>query len=595
MGNGTLRLLSRLGRYFVPYIGHIVFSMLCMAVVGATAGITAWLVKPVLDDIFINKDVWKLQMVPLGLLALYFAKGVCRYVQSYLMRWVGERVVLQMREDFVRNLMSRELAFFDRHSTGHLMAMVTSDVGSMYQAIPNLIQVLRTLFTVAGLLVVLVMRDLQLALLALVAFPFAAYPLRRIAVLLRSYAKRSQQQVGDLSNVMQETFSGVQVVKSFRSEGREIGRFRATAERLFGLGMKVARVNEVTAPMMEFVGAVGAALIIWYGGRAVLQGTSTPGEFFSFLTALFMLYDPLKRAGTLGNGIQMAMASAERVFAVMDRPVAACERGGALVLEGPVRDVTFEAVHFRYGDGQEEVLKGVSLRAQRGQMVALVGLSGGGKSTVLKLLPRFYDVTSGAVRINGTDVREFTLESLRGAISLVTQDTFLFNDTIRANILLGRPDAGEDAVRAAAAAAHAHAFIQALPQGYDTVVGERGDLLSGGQRQRIAIARAILKDAPILLLDEATSALDSTSEQAVQAALDALMEGRTSFVIAHRLATVRHADCIHVLEDGVVVEAGNHAELLAREGAYAHFCRLQFAGDKGTDGAARFPEAPPEL
>jgi subfamily B ATP-binding cassette protein MsbA len=565
-----------------------------MAVVGATAGITAWLVKPVLDDIFINKDVWKLQMVPVALLALYFTKGVCRYAQSYVMRWVGEKAILQMRVDFMANLQYRALAFFDQNSTGRLMAMVTSDVGNMQQAIPALIQMARTVFTLLGLLFVLFFRDWKLALLAVVVFPLAAYPLRRIGVLIRSYSRRSQERVGDLSNVLQEAFSGIEVVKSFRSEQREISRFRNSAEHLLGLGMKHARLNEATAPMIEFVGAIGAALIIWYGGRQVLTGAATPGEFFSFLAALFMLYDPLKRTGMLGNQMQTAIASAERVFAVMDQPLAGCECGGTLVLDRDIRDVTLEDVHFHYVEDKDEVLRGVSLVARRGQIVALVGLSGGGKSTVLKLLPRFYDPQSGAVRINGTDVREYTLESLRDAIALVTQDTFLFNDTVRANILVGRLEADEESVVAAAKAAHAHEFIAALPQGYDTVVGERGDLLSGGQRQRIAIARAILKDAPILLLDEATSALDSASEKAVQAALETLMKGRTSFVIAHRLATVRHADQIHVIQDGVVVESGNHEVLLARGGEYARFCRLQFAGEKQPGSPAALPAAPPE-
>ncbi|HSH69376.1 MAG TPA: ABC transporter ATP-binding protein, partial [Deferrisomatales bacterium] len=447
-----------------------------------------------------------------------------------------------------------------------------------------LIQMARTVFTVLGLLFVLFFRDWKLALLAVVVFPLAAYPLRRIGVLIRSYSKRSQERVGDLSNVLQETFSGIEVVKSFRSEQREISRFRHSAEHLFRLGMKHARVNEATAPMMEFVGAIGAALIIWYGGRQVLSGASTPGEFFSFLTALFMLYDPLKRTGMLGNQVQVAIASAERVFAVMDQPMAGSECGGPLALDRDIRDVTLEDVRFRYVEDKDEVLRGVSLGAERGQMVALVGLSGGGKSTVLKLLPRFYDPRAGVVRINGTDIREYTLETLRDAIALVTQDTFLFNDTVRANILVGRSDADDAAVRAAAEAAYAREFIEALPDGYDTVVGERGDLLSGGQRQRIAIARAILKDAPILLLDEATSALDSASEKAVQAALDTLMKGRTSFVIAHRLATVRHADQIHVIQNGVVVESGTHDDLLARGGEYARFCALQFAGEQRDPG-----------
>ncbi|MDF1554270.1 MAG: ABC transporter transmembrane domain-containing protein [Deferrisomatales bacterium] len=576
----SLTILSRLGTYFVPYVGRIVLSILCMAVVGSTAGATAWLVKPVLDEIFIQHDVIKLQIMPFLILGLYAVKGAARYAQSFIMRWIGERVILQMREDVMANFQRRDVAFFDRHTTGPLMNLALGDVGQMYAAIPSLIQMLRSGFTVAGLLFVLFFRDWQLALLALVVFPLAAYPVRRIGILLRSYARRSQEESGALLGIIQEAFSGIEIVKTFRAEEREIGRFRASGERLFRIGMKRARLHEVTAPMMEFLGAVGAALIIWYGGNQVLTGTSTPGEFFSFLAALFMLYDPLKRSGNLINAVQTALASADRVFGMLDSPIGGSEVDGPRTLGGDVEEVRFDGVVFCYDETKGEVLKGIDLMSRQGQMVALVGLSGGGKSTILRLLPRFYDPQAGSISINGVDIREYTVASLRDAIALVTQDTFLFNDTVRANILVGRADADDAAVRAAAEAAHAREFIETLPDGYDTVVGERGDLLSGGQRQRIAIARAILKDAPILLLDEATSALDSASEKAVQAALDTLMKGRTSFVIAHRLATVRHADQIHVIQDGMVVESGTHDDLLARDGEYARFCALQFAGER---------------
>jgi len=576
-----LYLIRRLGAYFVPFWKHILFSFACMGVVGATAGVSAWLVKPVLDDIFIRQDAWKLKVLPLAILGLYLAKGVCRYLQSYLMRWVGESVVLRMRSDLLASLQRRDLAFYDRNSTGSLIARVTNDVGAMQRAIPDLIQLLRQAFTVLGLAFVLFYRDWKLALVGIAIFPLAAYPVRRISVLMRRYARKGQERIGEIANVLQESFSGIEVVKTFRCEEIQVRRFDEEAERLRRVNLKSARVNEVSAPFMEFLGALGASLIIWYGGSQVLAGTTTTGNFFSFLAALFMLYDPLKRAGNLNNSFQQALAAAERVFGVMDAPPAPCETDGAETLRLPVEEVCFEDVRFAYDPDKAEVLRGVSFRAERGQVVALVGPSGGGKSTILKLLPRFYDPSAGSVRLNGVDLKDYTLGSLRGAVAVVTQDTFLFNDTVRRNLLVGRPDATPAEVEAAARAAHAHGFIQALPQGYETRVGERGDLLSGGQKQRLAIARALLKDAPVLILDEATSALDSESEREVQAALEELMKQRTTFAIAHRLSTVRHANLILVVRDGQVVERGTHEDLLARSGEYARLCAVQFGGSAG--------------
>ncbi|MHB8765506.1 MAG: ABC transporter ATP-binding protein [Deferrisomatales bacterium] len=585
--------LKRVGRYFVPHWRNIAVSMGCMLIVAGSVGATAWLVKPVLDDVFIRKDERMLVLLPLGVMLLYLVKGVARYTQSFFMRSVSESVVLKIRNDLFGNLILRDVGFFEKTTTGDLMVLVTNDVLNMQRSIPDVINLIRQVFTSIGLAIVLFQRDWLLASISVLVFPIIAFPLRRIHYFVRKYVEKGQVSIGFLSNIINEAFSGIRVIKVFGAESREMQRFHAGADKLRGFGLKIAKVTELAAPLMEFVGAVGAGAIIWYGGYQVIHGVSTPGEFFSFLTALFMLYDPLKRGGSASISLQMALISAERVLRQMDAPVAPCEGGGSATLERPVRAVELVDVVFSYrGEGQE-VLRGVSLRAVEGEAVALVGPSGGGKSTILKLLPRFYDVTGGSVRINGRDIREYSVESLRSAMAVVTQDTFLFNDTVRSNLLVGRAGATEEEVVAAAKAAYAHEFITALPQGYDTPIGERGDLLSGGQKQRLAIARAILRDAPILILDEATSALDSESEQAVQLALAALVKGRTTFVIAHRLSTVRHAQQILYIRDGQVVEQGTHDELLRREGEYARLCELQFGRtENGGAGEVFAPAAP---
>jgi subfamily B ATP-binding cassette protein MsbA len=568
--------IKRIARYFKPHKGGVFIALVCTALEGGIAGATAWLVKPVLDDIFINNDAKMLALLPVAVIFLYLIKGAARYVQTVVMMRVGESVILDVRNELMEAITRREAAYFDRESTGTLVSRVLTDVVRMRNTIPNLIQAVRYLLTAGGLIFVLFARDWFLTLIAIVVLPLIVWPIRRISLLMKRHSKKSQEQMGDLAKVLVETFSGIEVVKAFNAEKRQVARFREEGQRMLRTLLKVARLTGATAPILELMGALGGAFIIWYGGKEVLAGNTTPGTFISFLTALFLVYDPIKKAASLNNILMEAMASAERVFEVMDAPVAECEIQGTVKLDLPIREARFEEVHFAYSADRESVLKGLTFRAEGGEMVALVGESGAGKSTVLKLLMRLYPIQSGAVVINGKDIREYTRESLRGAMAVVSQDTFLFDDTVYNNIAMGRPSASREEVLAAAEAANVRRFIETLPDGFETQVGERGDLLSGGQKQRVAIARAILRDAPILILDEATSSLDSESERDIQAALAVLMKGRTTFAIAHRLSTIRHADRILFLRDGRVVEEGRHDELLARNGDYTRLCRIQF-------------------
>jgi subfamily B ATP-binding cassette protein MsbA len=546
--------------------------------VGGVSGATAWLVKPVLDDVFIKRDQTMLLWLPLALILLYVAKGICRYLQTYLMMRTGEMVVLEIRDNLMRSIQHREMSYFDRNDTGSLVSRIVTDVAMMRNGIPDVVRFFRELLTAIGLVVVVFTRDPMMATIALVLFPLAYFPIRRIGKLLKRYAHKSQKEMGGISKVLVESFSGIEVVKAFNWENRTVQKFRDQGLQLLKYSLKRARLTGVTPPILELIGAFGAAAVIWYGGRQVISGETTPGNFFSFMTALFMLYDPIKRIGELNNTISLAVASGERVFGVMDELAAPSESSGEEELTPPIREVRFEDVHFSYDETREVVLRGFSLAAKPGEVVALVGESGAGKSTILKLLPRFYSPDSGTISINGRDIREYEVHSLRAQIAIVTQNTFLFDDTIFSNIAMGRQDATMEQVVAAAKAANAHRFIEALPQGYQTLAGERGDLLSGGQKQRIAIARAILRDSPILILDEATSSLDSESEREIQTALSLLMKGRTTFVIAHRLSTVIHADQILYVKKGVVAERGRHEELMARDGDYARLCKIQFGG-----------------
>ena len=545
--------------------------MACMLVVGVTTSALAFLVKPALDEIFLKRNADMLKLIPLAVIGIYLVKGTCNYFQTVLMNFIGQRIVADLRAELYRKIQLQSLAFFTKHPTGVLMSRITNDVGYIQGAVSEAVTaLLKDSFTLLCLVVVIFYRDWQLAIVAMFVFPLAVYPIAKFGQKMRQIATRAQVTLGSLTSLLQETISGTRIVKAFGMEAHENKRFSVENERLFRLSLKSISINAVSSPFMEFLGGLGISAIIFYGGYQVIHGQSTPGTFFSFLTALIMLYEPVKRLTNVNNTIQQGIAGAERVFSIMDLVPDIRNRPDAVPLPRISREIEIRNVTFRYEEAP--VLKNINLRIRTGEAVAFVGMSGGGKTTLVNLIPRFYDVTTGMILIDGQDIRNVTVESLRGQIAIVTQQTILFNDTVRNNIAYGDISKTEDQIVEAAKAAHAHDFILRLPKGYETVIGEQGTKLSGGERQRISIARALLKNAPILILDEATSALDTESERLVQDALQRLMQGRTTLVIAHRLSTIEHADRVIVMQQGRVAEQGTHAQLLAQGGIYA---RLQ--------------------
>ena len=569
-------IIARLRQVLRPYFGRLLVAMAAMTLVAGFNAAQAYMVKPLLDEIFVDKDQAMLRILPLALVLLFLVKGVVYFLYSYLLEWVGQCVIRDLRNRIFAHLHTLSLGFFLETPTGELISRIVNDVSLLQGAVSHaLIRVLRDLVSVVGLLVVVFSMDYHLALVALVFLPLASVPIVVFGRRFRRISTSYQRTLGEVTSLLSECFTGIRIVKAFCMERHEQERFARKIDTLFEILMSDTRFRAVSHPVVELLGGVIMAVIIFVGGVQVFKGESTPGTFMAFLTAMFMLYEPVKGVSKINSTIQQGMAAAARIFQLLDVEPDVTDAPDARPLPPFSREIRFEHVSFRYE--REEVLHDIDLVIPKGQVLAVVGASGAGKTTLANLIPRFHDVTGGRLLIDGIDVRQVTLASLRRQIALVTQQTILFNDTVRNNIAYGRPDAGDDEIREAARAACALDFIERLPQGFDTVIGESGVRLSGGERQRLSIARALLKDAPILVLDEATSSLDTQSERMVQQALDNLMRHRTTVVIAHRLSTVKNADRILVLDRGRIVESGTHEALLARGGVYANLYEMQYA------------------
>ena len=581
-----MSVLLRLIRYARPYRGRIAWAILATLVYAAASGALAALIKPILDralprQIHVSLIAWEI-------IGFYLLKGLGAYFSDYLMADVGQRVVRDLRNSLHDHMVRQSAAFFARRTTGQLLSRLTNDVAQVQhvvaETVGDLLQEGLSVVFYAGLLFYY---DAKLALVCLTGAPIIVYPLAKLGRRLRGTTRRSQEALEHLSHVAGESFTGHRIVKAFGAEGREAEKFGDASQQLYRTNIRVTRVVALLPPVMELLGAFAIAGALVYGSQQIAAGRLTAGEFFGFVATLFLMYGPIKKLSRVNANIQQAIAAAERIFEVLDRHTEVVERAGAVTLAPFRRMIEFRDVAFAYDDVQARpILRGVSFTVQAGQVIALVGRSGAGKTTLVNLIPRFYDVTGGAILIDGVDIRDVTLASLRAQIGIVTQETILFDDTVSANIAYGRPSATREEIEQAARAAHAHEFITGLARGYDSTIGERGQRLSGGQRQRLAIARALLKDSPLLVLDEATSALDTESEMLVQGALANLMKNRTSFVIAHRMSTIRRADAIVVMDRGRVVEVGRHDELLARGSLYARLYELQLLEGRRTHTAA---------
>lgn len=567
-----LRILS----YIKPYMHRLIFAMFCTIMAAAGNLYIPWIIKDMIDEVLADKNGTMLNWIAASIIAIFVVRGLFWYGQNYLMSYVGQSVIIDIRAAVFKKLQRLSVSFYDKNKTGTIMSYVTNDVNALQSAmVENTIEMITEVFILIGSVVAMIYLDWRLTLFTVCTFPVVLWFMEFFGEKIRKTGGRIQECTADITSVLQESVASARVIKSFVREDYEVDRFDVENRANFRANMKNAQLMATLTPVVELVAAIGVTMIIWYGGNNVINGTITAGSLVAFLTYAVNISNPIKRLTRVIGNIQKALAAAQRVFMIIDMPEEIAESRDAKQLPEVSGKVEFQNVSFAYDD-KGNVITDLSFSVKPGEVIAIVGPSGAGKSTIANLLPRFYDVNKGDIKIDGHSVREVTLDSLREQVGIVPQETMLFNGSVYNNILYGRLDATKEEIEAAAKAANAHDFIMQLTDGYETKLGDRGVNLSGGQRQRIAIARAILKNPRILILDEATSALDTESERVVQEALDRLMVGRTSFVIAHRLSTVKNADKILVLEKGNLVESGTHDELLALDGLYAHLYKIQY-------------------
>ena len=567
-----LRILS----YIKPYMHRLIFAMFCTIMAAAGNLYIPWIIKDMIDEVLADKNGTMLNWIAASIIAIFVVRGLFWYGQNYLMSYVGQSVIIDIRAAVFKKLQRLSVSFYDKNKTGTIMSYVTNDVNALQSAmVENTIEMITEGFILIGSVVAMIYLDWRLTLFTVCTFPVVLWFMEFFGKKIRKTGGRIQECTADITSVLQESVASARVIKSFVREDYEVDRFDVENRANFRANMKNAQLMATLTPVVELVAAIGVTMIIWYGGNNVINGTITAGSLVAFLTYAVNISNPIKRLTRVIGNIQKALAAAQRVFMIIDMPEEIAESRDAKQLPEVSGKVEFQNVSFAYDD-KGNVITDLSFSVKPGEAIAIVGPSGAGKSTIANLLPRFYDVNKGDIKIDGHSVREVTLDSLREQVGIVPQETMLFNGSVYNNILYGRLDATKEEIEAAAKAANAHDFIMQLTDGYETKLGDRGVNLSGGQRQRIAIARAILKNPRILILDEATSALDTESERVVQEALDRLMVGRTSFVIAHRLSTVKNADKILVLEKGNLVESGTHDELLALDGLYAHLYKIQY-------------------
>jgi subfamily B ATP-binding cassette protein MsbA len=555
---------------------RLIVAGMCGLLMSAATTTMGYLIKPVIDDIFIQKKATGLVLFPLLVIGVFLVKGLGRYGQEYYLSYVGEDIIRRLRNQLYHCIQDLPLAFFQRERTGGLMSRITSDVNILKSMVARTATgTLSDLSAIVGLTVVIFYQNWRMAILAFIILPLAFFPVFELGRRVRKVRTGCQEAMAELNSFLHETLAGAKIVKAFGMENHEKKRFDQKTDNLFRLEIKGVIVRSLSSPIMEFLGGLGIAFVIWYGGWEVIQGKTTPGTFMSFLTCVLLLYEPVKKLSYLNNSIQQGLAAIDRVYDIIEAQSDIQDPDQPCDMSPGAHTLAFHNVDFSYGE--QMVLKQLNIEVPQGQVLALVGTSGGGKTTLVNLIPRFFDVTNGTISIDGIDIRTFRVADLRSQIAMVTQEPILFNETVRENIAYGNTQASETEIIEAAKAAYAHDFVRQFPNGYDTVIGELGGRLSGGEKQRLCIARALLKDAPILILDEATSALDTESEALVQLALENLMHGRTTVVIAHRLSTVAKADRIAVIVRGQIVELGTHEELLALQGEYTKLHRMQFS------------------